>query len=208
MKAERSRRADGQRRSDTAQLHPRLTCVHSLRGLATSQAAGDPTWPGGLRLAERSLGLELQAREPPPALGAGVGEYPAADQEARLDRTPAQNDEAGGASARPASAGASRRSQCRRWPGSRLRHRVVEDQPAEGCRRLVERSSRSRRPGAGHREIDGGYRQWVDPAPASKSPDDPVNRSLERLPRRPWLCCRWTWDRPRTCRSGCSTPRR
>ena len=64
--------------------------------LAHSQAAGNPPGAGGAAAGGTLLALERQAREPPFAVSTGMGEYPAADQEAGLDRAAAADDEAGG----------------------------------------------------------------------------------------------------------------
>ena len=60
--------------------------VHSLRDWLTRKQRETRRGRAELRLAERSALVERQAREPPSALGAGVGQHPAADEEARLDR--------------------------------------------------------------------------------------------------------------------------
>ena len=84
--------------------HPRLPGPLAPR-LADPQAAGDPPGPGRAAAGRTGGALERQAREPPPALGPGVGEHPAADQEARLDRAAAADDAAGGSGARPEGTG-------------------------------------------------------------------------------------------------------
>ena len=76
-------------------VDPRLSGPLSAR-LADPQAAGDPTRAGGATARGTLVALERQAREPPFAVFTGMGEYPAADQEAGLDRAAATDDEAGG----------------------------------------------------------------------------------------------------------------
>ena len=68
-------------------------------GLADPQAEGNPARACGTAAGGTVVALECQAREPPSAVRPGVGEHPVADEEERLDRAAAPDDEAGGAGA-------------------------------------------------------------------------------------------------------------
>ncbi len=84
----------GQGRSAVLPAHPRLPRPLAPR-LADPQAAGDPPGPGRAATGRTRGDLGRQAREPPPALGLGMGEHPAAD--AAKDWTePATADDAAG----------------------------------------------------------------------------------------------------------------
>ena len=61
--------------------HPRLPRPLAA-GLADPQAKGNPAWAGGTAAGGTVVALERQAREPPSAVLSGMGEHPAADQEA------------------------------------------------------------------------------------------------------------------------------
>ena len=88
---------------DPARMYYQLThdyLVHSLRDWLTRKQRETRKGRAELRLAERSQLWSVQAREPLPALDLGMGQHPALDQQEGLDRSPARDDEAGGADAR------------------------------------------------------------------------------------------------------------
>ncbi len=76
--------------------------VPSLREWLTRKQKETRRGRAELRLAERAGLVERQAREPPSALGLGVGQHPAVDEEERLDTTAAEDDAEGGAASRHA----------------------------------------------------------------------------------------------------------
>ena len=81
-------------RSSLLSAHPRLPGPLAA-GLADPQAAGDPARPGRAAAGGTRRALERQAGEPAPALGAGVGQHPAADSSQGLERAAAADDAAG-----------------------------------------------------------------------------------------------------------------
>ena len=77
--------SEGQQTAPSGQYY-QLThdyLVHSLRDWLTRKQRETRRGRAELRLAERSALVERQAREPPSAIRLGMGEHPAADQEAR-----------------------------------------------------------------------------------------------------------------------------
>ena len=74
--------------------------VHSLRDWLTRKQRETRRGRAELRLAEARRCVERQTREPPPALGPGVGQHPGLDKQARLDGDRTRDDEAGGAVSR------------------------------------------------------------------------------------------------------------
>src|SRR5262249_39106323 len=69
-------------------------------GVADAEAEGVPARAGGAAAGGSLFSLERPAREPPPPLAAGMGEYPAADAKKGLCRPPAPDDEAVGVAPR------------------------------------------------------------------------------------------------------------
>ena len=67
--------------------------VPSIREWLTRKQRETRRGRAELRLAERSSPLERQARQPAPAIGLGMGQYPAADELEGLERASARNDE-------------------------------------------------------------------------------------------------------------------
>ena len=73
--------------------------VHSLRDWLTRKQRETRRGRAELRLAERSSLWNAKPENRHLPSRAGVGEHPAADEQARLDRAAAQDDETGGAGA-------------------------------------------------------------------------------------------------------------
>src|SRR5262249_12041871 len=79
--------------------HPRLPGSLAAR-LADPKAAGDPSWTRRAAFGRPRRALVGQARESAPALGAGVGQHPTADEEERVVPAARADDAAGRARAR------------------------------------------------------------------------------------------------------------